>query len=512
MKSIKILSFALALVMGLSSCSSSWLDTQMTGSALTQDQYDNLPSTAEGSVLGLYSMIYANGGGGSNHHYFGQKSIDMATDILSGDMAMVANAYGWFTDCEQQQCATMTAGRNGFIWSFYYTIILNANSAIRSFLALENPTDAQKSALAQCLTMRAYCYFNLAHLYSPGLTDTESKDYFLGNTGMDYLCVPIYNETSSVNDTTGLVKEQQVASTRDVYNQVVADLNYAVALFDETGFVRSSKLYLNKDIANSYLAYAYLQMQEYDSAYTVAKRVIDAGNFSILPFEDLTTTGFTDQSNDSWMWALDATIENTTNLASFWAHMDIHTYGYAALGAPKALDDVLYKTIPETDGRLNWFDAENKCVPSNKFYDRARGRKAEELDRRWLNDIVYMRIEEMYLVAAEAAARADKLTESKDVLKALLAERDETVMASVDGMSKDALLENIYYNWRIEMFGEGRALMTFKRFGGSKLRGNNHYYKGGEQMHAVDPANPVLLFIIPYSEYTNNQANNELKK
>ena len=71
MKSIKFLSFVLALVMGLSSCSSSWLDTETTGPTLTQEQYDNLPNTAEGAVLGLYSMIYANGGGGSNHHYFG---------------------------------------------------------------------------------------------------------------------------------------------------------------------------------------------------------------------------------------------------------------------------------------------------------------------------------------------------------------------------------------------------------------------------------------------------------
>ena len=96
-------------------------------------------------------------------------------------------------------------------------------------------------------------------------------------------------------------------------------------------------------------------------------------------------------------------------------------------------------------------------------------------------------------------------------MKVLLAQRDETVMATVDGMSKDELLSNLYYNWRIEMFGEGRALMTFKRFGGMKTRGNNHFYKGGETMQAVDPANPVLLFIIPYSEYTNNQANNDLK-
>ena len=511
MKSIKFLICTLAVVIGLSGCASSWLDAEMTGSALTQDQYDNIPGTAEGAVLGLYSKMYV----ASDHHYFGQKSIDMATDILSGDMAMTANAYGWFTDCEQQQCASMTAGRNSYIWHYYYSIILNANAAIRSFVALEEAgtiTADQKAALAQCLTMRAYCYFNLAHLYSPGITDSESADYFQGNTGMDYLCVPIYNENSSMNDTTKLVNEQQVASTRAVYDQVLSDLDWAIALFDETGFVRSSKLYVDKDIANAYLAYTYLQTEEYDSAYVVAKRVIDAGNFEILPFDELTTTGFTDQNDPSWMWGLDVTIENTTSLASFWGHMDLHTYSYAFAGAWKAMDDELAKTIPETDGRIKWFDAKKKYVPDWKFYDKARGVRADEIDRRWLNDIVFMRIEEMYLVAAEGAARAGKLAESKEVLKSLLAERDETVMATVDDMSKDALLENLYYNWRVELWGEGRALMTFKRFGGVKMRGKNHFYNAGQNMQAVDPANPVLLFIIPYSEYVNNQANNDLKQ
>ena len=80
----------MALVIGLSGCS---LDTEMTGAALTQDQYDKLPSTAEGSVLGLYSMLYRST---SEHHYFGQKSIDMATDILSGDIDRTNQSNSYF--------------------------------------------------------------------------------------------------------------------------------------------------------------------------------------------------------------------------------------------------------------------------------------------------------------------------------------------------------------------------------------------------------------------------------
>ena len=69
MKSLKIFSFAVALVVMLSSCSASWLDTQTNGATLTQDQFDALTNPTDGLVNGLYSLLYANSG--SEHHYFG---------------------------------------------------------------------------------------------------------------------------------------------------------------------------------------------------------------------------------------------------------------------------------------------------------------------------------------------------------------------------------------------------------------------------------------------------------
>ncbi|WP_255461423.1 hypothetical protein [Bacteroides sp. CACC 737] len=38
-------------------------------------------------------------------------------------------------------------------------------------------------------------------------------------------------------------------------------------------------------------------------------------------------------------------------------------------------------------------------------------------------------------------------------------------------MNADQLLENIYYNWRVEMWAEGRGLLTLKRFHKSMVRG-----------------------------------------
>ncbi|MDD5974226.1 MAG: RagB/SusD family nutrient uptake outer membrane protein [Bacteroidales bacterium] len=497
MKSLKIFSFAVAVVVMLSSCSASWLDTQTNGSTLTQDQFDALTNPTEGLVNGLYSLLYVSNG---DHHYFGQKSIDMATDLLSSDMAMTLNAYGWFTDAATRTCSTASSGRNSYIWSYYYTIIMNANTAIRKMAPRQNEfTDDELAVYAQALTLRAYCYYNLATLYNPGLINDETADIFVGGTGLGYSSIPIYTE----NDTTetGLIKEQYVSSVGEAYEFAINDLRTAIAFFDSVDFVRMNKLIVDADVARGLLAYCYLEDQQYDKAYQTAKELIDSRHFSIIPYDNVLTTGFVSVEDNSWMWGSDVTIETTTGLASFWGHMDIHTYSYASAGATKAIDDQLFELIPRSDIRRQWFDTTKKFINDYKFYDKARGVLADELDRRWLNDLVYMRIEEMYLIGAEAAYRDNQIDNSKDLLKELLLERDKDLASEVDGMSSGALREQIYYNWRVEMWGEGRALATYKRFGGRKTRGNNHYNGAGEEVSVTDIR---LTFQTPNGEINTN--------
>lgn len=500
MKSLKIFSFAVAVVVMLSSCSASWLDTQTNGSTLTQDQFDALTNPTEGLVNGLYSLLYVSNG---DHHYFGQKSIDMATDLLSSDMAMTLNAYGWFTDAATRTCSTASSGRNSYIWSYYYTIIMNANTAIRKMAPRQNEfTDDELAVYAQALTLRAYCYYNLATLYNPGLMN-ETPDIFVGGTGLGYSSIPIYTE----NDTTetGLIKEQYVSSVGEAYEFAINDLRTAIAFFDSVDFVRMNKLIVDADVARGLLAYCYLEDQQYDKAYQTAKELIDSRHFSIIPYDNVLTTGFVSVEDNSWMWGSDVTIETTTGLASFWGHMDIHTYSYASAGATKAIDDQLFELIPRSDIRRQWFDTTKKFINDYKFYDKARGVLADELDRRWLNDLVYMRIEEMYLIGAEAAYRDDQFDNSKNLMIELLDQRDKELADKMITWTKaehsNALREQIYYNWRVEMWGEGRALATYKRFGGTKTRGNNHYNGAGETVSVTDIR---LTFQTPNGEINTN--------
>ena len=329
--------------------------------------------------------------------------------------------------------------------------------------------------------------------------NNETPDIFTGGTGLGYSSIPIYTE----NDTTesGLIKEQYVSSVGEAYEFAINDLKTAIAFLDSVDYVRTTKIIVDADVARGILAYCYLESQQYGKAYVTAKELIDLNHFSIIPYDQVLTTGFVSTEDNSWIWGSDVTIETTTGLASFWGHMDIHTYSYASAGATKAIDQNLFSEIPLSDIRRQWFDTTKKYINDYKFYDKARGVLADELDRRWLNDIVYMRIEEMYLIGAEAALRNNEPEKAKVLLKFLLDQRDPNAANTVDALNPSELSDMIYYNWRVEMWGEGRALATFKRFGKPKIRGNNHYNGAGENV-AVTDIN--LTFQTPNGEINTN--------
>lgn len=514
MKSIKIFAVSLAALFGLSGCASSWLDQEMTGSALTQEEYDKMGDSDLGSVRGLYAAMYTYGGG---HDYFGQKSIDLATDLLSSDLAMSAQAYGWFTADAQM----IASNRTGYLWVYYYEIVMNANAVLRDFDAKKEAmgllNDEEKDAYAQALTMRAYCYYNIANYYTPAHGDLETPStYAHRGKGAEYDLAPIYRQ-SYVNDK-GLPLEQPLSTHKEVREFVRKDLVDAIALFEESNMPRASKLFVDKDVARALLAYNYLEMawlmsdedeyntqRCYEEAFAIAESVINDGNYKMLSRSEVKSTGFSDVNSNSWMWGLDVTAENSTGLASFWGHMDIYTYSYAYAGAYKGCDENLYNQIDTNDIRREWFNPKIKYVPDWKFYDSNRG-AGGEIDRDWKNDIVYLRIEEMYLVAAEAAYRAGDMVASRKMLTELMNERFKNTDVISQLISDDSkLLDQIYLNWRVEMFAEGRALNTWKRFSAdgytSKHRGSNHFYKAGDEVKATDYN---ILFVMPSTEAVYN--------
>ncbi|HET8828838.1 MAG TPA: RagB/SusD family nutrient uptake outer membrane protein, partial [Pelobium sp.] len=202
-------------------------------------------------------------------------------------------------------------------------------------------------------------------------------------------------------------------------------------------------------------------------------------------------------SNASWMWGADLTLASGLDLISWWGQVDIFTYSYAWAGDPKVMDAGLFAQIKPTDIRKGQFDT--RLRPRNKFFDPARVIGGQ---RNVTTDYVYMRMEEMYLLNAEAKAKLNQDGLAITRLKELLTKRMPDA-SYVDALSGQALDDEIYLQTRIELWGEGKSYLAMKRNKATITRGTNSTFFAGQSFPYDDDR---LTFPIPQAEIINNPA------
>jgi hypothetical protein len=273
----------------------------------------------------------------------------------------------------------------------------------------------------------------------------------------------------------------------------------------------TDKSKVDKYVALGLLANVYLvrgEAGDYQKAADAAGKVIASGKFPLMTASEVLESGFRSIAIGSWMWGIDLTAENTPGENSFYGHVDYFTYGRCSRGSIKVMDEDLYATIPWSDVRRQQFGAPTTntigsapLAPIYKFYDAERKPGGDKL---YTNDLLYMRSEEMYLIRTEALARLGKNEDAKIALKALLSLRDNTAAENLNDLTNAELLETIWYNWRVEMWGEGKTYFAMKRFKKTMHRTalpNNHVYHAGKSF----PYNyERMIFEIPEYERVNN--------
>lgn len=487
---VPVLAAALA---SFTSCSEGFLDREPEGSYITKDQLEKAlkwnPNIMLGYEQGVVRAMTREGAGGStDQHDFGQKSTDLATDLISHDMVMsMGSNYGYWKEECNGQSTVRTSRRTKAVWYTYYRMISACNNAFSSIGSDEEaPQNADvRIYWAECKTARAYAYFNLENLYNGDYATCKSKKV-----------LPIYSLNTTGN--------QAPSTNEKVYEFILKDLNEAIAAYksaSEEGVTPTSIDQPSLSVAYTLKAYANLQMGNNQEAAAAAKLAIaqtKADGLSILPKSNLYNGFNTINHNTNWMWGMDVMAENTGGLGTFWGMMDIFTYSYASAGDFKVINSDLFHQIPQTDARREWFTenpfyndtpsinfpnglatdmfgipakSDKALLPTGKFYSNklthsVGNRTGEDLDydMSWESDIHFMRVEECYLIAAEAEARQNHLTEACTYLKAILDNRDEAKASAISSMTQEQLLDEIFFNWRVEMWGEGKSLMTFKRF------------------------------------------------
>ncbi|MDO4763705.1 MAG: RagB/SusD family nutrient uptake outer membrane protein [Flavobacteriaceae bacterium] len=458
---------------------------------------------------GLYvMMINPETGGTTSHEDFGQKGVDVFTDLLSADMAMSNDAYRRYRNVVNLTATLNYDDTYNYIpWRYYYRLIKAANGVVKSVGGNDAiPTSLDvKHALGQAKAMRAYAYFYLMQLYTTGYNPEEEA-------------IPLYLEAGF----SSAPKSKQSV----VYQSIEKDLTDAITLLE--GFERTSKSMINKSVAQGLLAYTYAAQGKHRLAAEMSKAVMNSG-VPISTREEIvrykhdgvneTGGGFNNlDTNRSWLWGFDLITENGLDLASWWGQIDVFTYSYQWAGNSKQIDETLYKSIKEDDIRKHQFISIKKTgqggrdyevvsndddkstyryVPANKFFAPEREIAKQ---RKISTDYVFMRVDEFHLLAAESLAKDGNDAEAKSILKEYLKTRITNV-DYIDNLSGKELQDEIYKNTRIEFWGEGKSYLAMKRNRATITRGKNHLYYGGASF-SYDA--PELTFEIPVQEVLDN--------
>ena len=121
------------------------------------------------------------------------------------------------------------------------------------------------------------------------------------------------------------------------------------------------------------------------------------------------------------------------------------------------------------------------------------------------NDIVLMRIEEMYLIAAEAYAEANNQAEGEKYFKELLNNRLSTGSQAYLTDYASNPQEAVYFQRRIELWGEGVIWFDVMRLNkGVDRRGCG--FPNAECIFNIAPTDDILLWRIPEAELQANKA------
>ena len=520
MKIYKISTMVLGGLM-LASCSD--IDEQIySGGAFSKEQSQDIvnaiPTRVEATFNGMFTFM-----GNPAQNYgtrfkdpraddFGFIMMALSQDFEGADMIGADNGYNWFSAACEYSSRTPSYANPYIRYVTPYTLI----GMVKDILATI-PEDTEDASLinmkAQAKTLRAYSYLSLA-------------PYFQGSyeTSKDKPCVPVLSDSVDVTNNPRATVEQ-------VYNVIVDDLTWAIDHLDET---RSSKAYVNANVAYGLRARAYLAMGKGAEAAADAEKAMQG--YEPASIAEVSVPTFCDMEEHNWIWAIDITDDQANyygyaTAPSWLSSLCGDGYG-AACGTTAMINKLLWDKIPATDVRKGWWIDENLHSPN--WADLTWGTaKGDEIANLVLddgskvelppytnikfgmksgvgstlnnNDWPLMRVEEMILIQAEGYAISGNEAKAKEILTNFVKTYRDPSYTIPSGRT---LRDEIWFQRRVELWGEGFAVSDARRLNKPIVRfhgPNTTNYADAFQFNiAADDGWLNMRF--PQSEMDNNRA------
>ena len=490
-KIFKYLLIGLFGMLVLSSCDSKLLETEPTDS-MSGSTFMSDATKALIPLNGIYRSMYTAGWstGGNTHQCFGISAYNLMAEVMGDDFIMGAQGSGWFwfdAAYNVKTRYTSSSWRSYDLWNAYYTWVSNANYIIAAEETMEGSSEDVGYVIGQAYAIRAYSYFMLAQIFARNYNFSSDP------------CVPIYNGPT-MTTTTG----QPRSSVSEVYAQIDSDIDKAIEMLSKSKAQRHAS-HMGYAVAQGLKSRICLVEEKWDAALAAANEAIAASGCRSLPVNQWMGTNSVDAANV--MWGAQIVSDQSGMYASFFAHMSTGV-SYGA-NAPKQISPWLYNKMGASDTRRAWWDP-NQSYLQHKF-------EFSDLQT-WMGDYIWMRVEEMYLNAAEAACHKGDDATAKQYLMEVMAQRDPNYSTSKSGNAlktittdeSGSLLEEILIQRRIELWGEDGRIYTIRRLHQGFERTSANGWPDGlliptHKAAAADPNSYLWVLTIPQAEFDGNE-------
>lgn len=490
----------------------------------TEGQVQGSSSSAESFLMALPNYFNALDAFVDNpgwHGVFGYGAMMHMRDLLTGDLCTVESGYDQFSMFPQNKYLGDGYIYSQYIYNYYNEFVLNANNMIGA-VNPDNATDKQLGYLGAGYAFRALLYLDMARMYE-FLPNDKTTD----NNGITGLTVPIVKNTTTLEEA-----KNNPRATHEAMSQFIEDdLNNAEQYITKLTNTRSNIL-PNLACVYGLKARLYMWNEDYAKAKEYARKAIDASGLTPMTQNDCLnyTTGFNDISK--WMWGSQQTSEDAVvktgivNWTSWMSNQTTYGYtGYSANNMPyNMIDRNMYDRISDTDFRKLEFkapagstlDGKMIVIPgTEEYYDKLlpdyaalkfRPNEGNYTDYKVGSASAFpiMRVEEMYFIEAEAAAHQDPAT-GKSLLESFMKEyRDPQYTCKAT--DEAGVVDEIVFQKRVELWGEGQTFFDIKRLNMSVTRG----YPGtnwSELTRFNTNGRPAWTnFVMVRTEADNNQA------
>ena len=462
------------------------------------------------------------------HAAFGYPSMMIIRDIMGNDMGFPTSSYAShfyrFGSCQNLGGQYIYAA---YIWTYYYKLIQTANALIN----VVNPANAssdQLGYLGAAHAVRAMAYLDIARMYE-FLPNEKTTSINADGNDVTGLTVPIVTPTMTESEARNNPRAPKAKMVAFIQDDIAKAKMYIGNISDR----------LNRTLPDLACVYGLearldLWIEDYPAAAIAAQNAIAASGMTPLTEAVATDKASGMNTPSQFMWCVNLVKESNAvqsgivNFISWMSNQTTFGYTGAATGQYMICDKNFYDRISSNDWRKKWWQApegsplrdqteknhieyltatDQEGLPTYAAIKFRPGQgNTEDYNVGTAVATPLMRVEEMYLIKAEAEAHSNPAIGLATLTDFMKNYRNPSY--TTKATTEADVVDEIIFQKRVELWGEGQIFFDYKRLNMSVNRG----YAGTPFFNLLrlnTNGRPAWMnLVISVSEYQDNQAVN----